>query len=164
MKTCKKYRPMNRERETNKQTGVPCATSLPEQMGATLHSVCWKAASTWRLPLPQERCCRKRQIKKRKIGTHQNAIQTKMKDGPESDSCSQRFRRTGHQVHQSVPNLSDHVNNSQNVVSSVTFIHAFYTLSDQKMGSQEKEREGPRERHKDEMEIQLNIEKWSSIC
>lgn len=38
--------------EKHRQTGVPCATSLPEQMGATLHSVCWKAASTWRLPLP----------------------------------------------------------------------------------------------------------------
>lgn len=30
-----------------------------------------------------------------------------------------------------------------------TFIQAFYTLSEQKMGSQEKEREGPREGHKD---------------
>lgn len=41
-----------KRREREKEIRIPCATSLPEQMGATLHSVCWKAASTWRLPLP----------------------------------------------------------------------------------------------------------------
>lgn len=30
----------------------PWAASLPELMGATLHRVCWKAASTCKLPSP----------------------------------------------------------------------------------------------------------------
>lgn len=41
-----------KHKQTDWHTGLPCPTSLPEQMGATLHNVCWKAASTWRLPLP----------------------------------------------------------------------------------------------------------------
>lgn len=31
---------------------LPWAASLPELMGATLQRVCWKAASTCKLPLP----------------------------------------------------------------------------------------------------------------
>lgn len=47
-----KLQKRKKKEEREKEIRIPCATSLPEQMGATLHSVCWKAASTWRLPLP----------------------------------------------------------------------------------------------------------------